>query len=51
MMFLPARPGTAELSTCSAGVSGHLVAMRAIRRLATSGVAGSARWTSTGTCR
>jgi hypothetical protein len=51
MMFLPARPGTAELPTCSAGVGGHLVAMSAMSRLATSGACGSAWWTSTGTRR
>jgi hypothetical protein len=49
MMFLPARPGTAELPTCSAGVAGQRVAMSAIRRLATSGASGSALWISTGT--
>jgi hypothetical protein len=51
MMFLPARPGTAELPTCSAGVAGHLVAMSAIMRLATPGASGSAWWTWTGTRR
>jgi len=49
MMFLPARPATAELPTCSAGVAGQRVAMRAIKRLATSGAAGSAWWIWTGT--
>jgi hypothetical protein len=33
MIPLPARPGTAELPTCSAGVAGQRVAMRVIRRL------------------
>ena len=50
-MPLPARPGTAELPMCSAGVAGQRVAMSAVRRLATSGAAGSAWWTSTGTRR
>ena len=49
MVFLPARPGTAELPTCSAGAPGHLAAMIAIRQLAASGACGSAWWTSTGT--
>ena len=44
-------PGTAELPTCSAGVAGHRVEMRAIRRLATSGASGSASWIWTGTRR
>jgi hypothetical protein len=51
MMPLPANPATEELPTCSAGVAGHLVAMRAMSRLATSGAAGSAWWTSTGARR
>jgi hypothetical protein len=51
MIPLPARPGTAELPTCSAGVAGQRVAMSAIRRLATSGASGSAWWTWTGTRR
>ena len=51
MMFLPARPGTAELPTCSAGVAGQRVEMSAIRHLATSGASGSAWWTWTGTGR
>ena len=51
MMFLPARPGTAVLPTCSAGVAGQRVAMSAIRRLATSGASGSAWWIWTGTRR
>ena len=51
MVFLPARPGTAVLPTCSAGVAGQWVAMRAIRRLATSGASGSAWWTWAGTRR
>ena len=42
MIPLPARSGTAELPTCSAGVAGQWVPMRAIRRLATSGACGSA---------
>ena len=42
MMPLPASPATAELPTCSAGVPGHLVAMSAMSRLATSGACGSA---------
>ena len=49
MVFLPARPGTAELPTCSAGAPDHLAAMSAISRLAASGAYGSASWTSTGT--
>jgi hypothetical protein len=51
MIPLPARPGTAELPTCSAGVAGQRVAISAIRRLATSGASGSAWWTWTGTRR
>jgi hypothetical protein len=42
MMFLPERPGTAELPTCSAGVAGQRVPISAIRRLATSAACGSA---------
>jgi len=51
MMFLPARPATAELPMCSAGAAGQRVAMSAIRRLATLGAFGSASWSSTGTGR
>src|SRR5215212_11298323 len=42
MMPLPANPATEELPTCSAGVAGQLVAMRAMSRLATAGACGSA---------
>ena len=42
IVFLPARPGTALLPMCSAGVAGQRVAMRVIRRLATSAACGSA---------
>jgi hypothetical protein len=42
MIPFPARPGTAVLPTCSARVAGQRVAIRAIRRLATSGACGSA---------
>ena len=51
MIFLPARPGTAELPMCSAEVAGQRVEMRAIRHLATSGASGSARRPVTGTGR
>jgi hypothetical protein len=51
MMPLPARPGTAVLPMCSAGVAGQRVAMRAAKRLATSGACESAWWTWTGTRR
>src|ERR671935_148322 len=49
MVPLPARPGTAELPTCSATAPGRLAAISSITRRATSVARGSASWTTMGT--
>ena len=46
---LPARPGTAELPTCSATAPGRLAAISSVTRLATSGAAALDSRTTIGT--